>query len=74
MAKTTAKVLFENFLVHYGFPAKLQCEKMAYFELKVIWKLSIIAGIQKSQTTPYHPMGNGMVERFNRTLLNMWGQ
>ena len=24
-------------------------------------------------TTPYHPMGNGMVERFNQTLLKMLG-
>ncbi len=29
--------------------------------------------MKKSRTTPYHPMGNGMVERFNSTLLNMMG-
>ena len=72
-AQTTARALFENFFLHYGFPAKLHSDKGANFESKVIKKLCEVAGIQKTRTTPYHPMGNGMVERFNHTLLNMLG-
>ena len=72
-AKTTAKVLFENFVVHYGFPKWLHSDQGRNFESQTIKELCQLAGIQKSRTTPYHPMGNGITERFNSTLLNMMG-
>ena len=71
LAKTTAKVLFENFIVHYGFPARFHSDQRRNFESSLIKELCKLAGVEKSRTTPYHAMGNGMVERFNHTLLNI---
>jgi len=72
-AKTTAKILFDNFIVHYGFPLRLHSDQGRNFESQVIQELCKMANIDKSHTTPYHAMGNGMTERFNRTLLGMLG-
>ena len=72
-AQTTAKALFENFFLHYGFPARIHSDQGANFESKLIQSLCSLTGMRKTRTTPYHPMGNGMVERFNKTLLNMLG-
>lgn len=73
LARTTAKVLFENFITHYGFPSRIHSDQGPNFESELIKDLCELAGISKSHTTPYHPMGNGQVERFNSTLLKMLG-
>ena len=71
-ARTVAKCLWENFIIHYGFPEKLHSDQGPDFESKTIKELCDLAGIRKARTTPYHPRRNP-VERFNRTLLNMLG-
>jgi hypothetical protein len=72
-AHTTAKVLFEQFVCHYGFPSRLHSDQGRNFERAVIQELCKLANVEKSRTTPYHPQGNGIPERFNQTLLNMLG-
>lgn len=63
-ASTMAECLWEHFISHYGFPEKLHSGQGPDFESRTIKELCEMAGIQKSQTTPYHPRGNP-VERFN---------
>uniref|UniRef100_A0A669DKA6 Gypsy retrotransposon integrase-like protein 1 n=1 Tax=Oreochromis niloticus TaxID=8128 RepID=A0A669DKA6_ORENI len=71
-ATTVAKNLWENFLVHYGFPERLHSDQGRDFESRTIKELCSLLGIRKVRTSPYHPRGNP-VERYNRTLLSMLG-
>ena len=71
-ARTTAEALL-GFCENFGIPKRLHSDQGANFESKVIRELCILLGVEKSRTTPYHPMGNGACERFNRTLIRMLG-
>lgn len=70
-AKQVAKQLWNEYFCIYGFPERIHSDQGASFESQLISELLTVAGVKKSRTTPYHPMGNGSVERFNRTLGNM---
>ena len=70
-AKQVARKLWDDFFLVYGFPRRIHSDQGANFESKLIRELLILSGVEKSHTTPYHPMGNGVVERFNRTLGSM---
>ena len=72
-AQATARILWDNFICHYGFPEKFISDQGRNFESDLIKELCKIAGVKKVHTTPYHPQGNGQCERFNSTLYNMLG-
>ena len=70
-AQATARILWDNFICHYGFPEKFISDQGRNFESDLIKELCKIAGVKKLHTTSYHPQGNGQCERFNSTLCNM---
>ena len=72
-AQATARILWDNFICHYGFPEQFISDQGRNFESDLIKELCKIAGVKKIHTTPYHPQGNGQCERFNSTLCNMLG-
>ncbi|XP_077091870.1 protein NYNRIN-like [Siphateles boraxobius] len=70
-AKQIAKKLWDHVFCIYGFPTRIHTDQGTNFESTLIAELLKLAGIEKSHTTAYHPMGNGGTERFNRTLGSM---
>ena len=72
-AQATARILWDNFICHYGFPEQFISDQGRKFESDLIKELCKIAGVKKLHTTPYHPQSSGQCERFNSTLCNMLG-
>lgn len=70
-AKTVAKVLTEEWVCRFGTPRSLHSDQGRNFESKLFQELCRLLQIHKSRTSPYHPQSDGLVERFNRTLLAM---
>ena len=72
-APVMAEVLWENFLVNYGWPEKILTDQGKNFESSLVSELCELAGVQKLRTTSYHQETNGQCEHFYQTMINMVG-
>ena len=70
-AETVARKLVEEFICRYGVPREIHSDQGRNFESTVFQQMCQLLGITKTRTTPYNPKSDGMVERFNRTLINI---
>jgi len=70
-ARTAADRLYNDFMLRFGFPARILHDQGREFENKLFRRLQQSCGMIRSRTTPYHPQCNGKAERFNQTLLSM---
>ena len=66
-----ADAFFQHVVWHFGMPSVIHSDQGREFENKVMQELCLLCGAHKTRTTPYHPESDGLVERFNRTLLMM---
>ena len=70
-ALTIAKLIAERIVPVHGVPQELLSDRGSNFLSKLIYELYWLLGKHKVITCAYHPRTDGMIERFNRTLLNM---
>ena len=64
-SEETAKKFEEAWIQTYGPPERLHTDQGAEFAGAPFERLLQMKGINKSWTTPYHPQGDGQVERDN---------
>ena len=73
-ARTTARVLYNNYFSVFGFPQRLMSDQgMTNQELVIVAMCSLL-GVEKIRTAPYHPQTNGSAERVHQTLQRIIGK
>jgi hypothetical protein len=69
-AETVAKAFVENFVCRYGVPKELHSDQGRNFEADIFAEMCKILGIRKTRTVAYNPKSDGLVEGYNKTLIN----
>ena len=69
-SETITKLLIQTFS-RLGIPEYIHSDQGANFESALLKETCRALGIRKTHTSAYHPQGNSLVERSNRTILQM---
>ncbi|CAF1566018.1 unnamed protein product, partial [Rotaria sp. Silwood1] len=67
-ASTAAQFLTEEVILKYGTPKCILTDNGTHFTATMMTELFKKIGITHLYSTPYHPMTNGQIERFNATM------
>ena len=70
-AETVARVVYSEWIAHYGAPEQIHSDRGAQFESALFEELCVAFGIDTTRTTPYRPQANGKCEKFNRTIVTL---
>ncbi|GFT72305.1 retrovirus-related Pol polyprotein from transposon 412 [Trichonephila clavipes] len=69
-ASTVAEVLVQHWISRFGVPLQLHSDQGINFDYAVCKRLCEIFAFDKTRTTALHLQSDGMMERFNGTILN----
>jgi transposase InsO family protein len=67
-AATAARFLTEDVILRYGTPQAILTDRGTHFTATMMHELFKRIGVTHIFATPYHPMTNGQVERYNATM------
>ena len=70
-ALTVARALMNQVVCRHGVPTVIHSDQGRSFDNEVMKSLCRMLGIKKVRTSPYHPESDGLIERLNRTLLQL---
>lgn len=69
-AQECAKTLINSWISRFGVPTDITSDRGPQFTSTLWSEMAILLGSKLHRTTSYHPISNGIIERFHRTLKN----
>ena len=65
---TVANAILDEWIMKFGAPDVIHTDQGSNFNSELMHDICRIFMIEKTRTSPYHPQGNGKVERFNGVI------
>ena len=70
-AETIARLFVEHIVARHGVPERLLSDRGQNFLSRLVTEVCQLLGSSKVNTSGYHPQCDGLVEKFNSTLVSM---
>jgi len=65
-----AEIFVNQVISKFGVPLKLHTDQGRNFDSRLFLELSLLLGIKKTKTIPFHPQSNGIVKRQHQIITN----